>query len=599
MNDLALPFDQVWLVDFEYISKPGERPDVVCLCAKEIISGMQLRLWRDQLSSAPPYRLDPKALFCCFAATAESSCHLSLGWPLPAKILDLSPAFRALVNGRVVPDRKGLLGALAYFGIDSIGAKQKDSMRERIKQGWPFSAEEREKILDYCTSDVVALEMLLPKLLPHTDLETCLHWGEFVGVSAVMEHRGIPVDMEIFPRLQNKKVWSFIRDALVPEINKHYGVYVKGADGDWHFNHANFEAYLQRRGIDWPLKDTGKLDLRTKTFESMAKAYPELEDLKQLRHARNKMRKIGLAVGGDGRNRTVLWPFQAKTARTHPKAKFWIFSPAVWLRSLIKPAPGMAVAYLDWSSMEFQIAAALSECKPMLDLYATGNAYIEFAKKFDEAPPTATKKTHAEIHDLYKTVCLGAQYQMQAQTLAMRLGISTFMAHEMLGQHKGLFNRYWGWLEDWVAYALDSGRMWTPLGWTCRTGITEFNTRSIGNFPIQASGADILRVACIWAHQRGIKLCGTVHDAALIEAPTDRIEADVALMQEIMRRASRVVLNAEANGPYELRTDATIVRNPDRYSDKRGRRVWANVLKLMEQCEQQQQESERVAARGH
>jgi DNA polymerase-1 len=254
---------------------------------------------------------------------------------------------------------------------------------------------------------------------------------------------------------------------------------------------------------------------------------------------------------------------------------------------------------VDWSSMEFQIAAALSECKPMLDLYATGSAYVEFAKRFDEAPPTATKKTHAEIHELYKTVCLGAQYQMQAQTLAMRLGVSSFVAHEMLGQHRGLFNKYWAWLEDWIAYALDSGRMWTPLGWTCRTGITEFNTRSIGNFPVQACGADILRVACIWAHRRGIKLCGSVHDAVLIEAPIDRIEADVTLMQEIMRRASRVVLNAEPDGTYELKADATIVRSPDRYSDKRGRRVWANVLKLVEQYEQHQQESERVAARGH
>ena len=30
-----------------------------------------------------------------------------------------------------------------------------------------------------------------------------------------------------------------------------------------------------------------------------------------------------------------------------------------------------------------------------------------------------------------------------------------------------------------------------------------------------------------------------VHDALLIEAPTERIEADVALMKEIMRRASQ------------------------------------------------------------
>jgi hypothetical protein len=73
------------------------------------------------------------------------------------------------------------------------------------------------------------------------------------------------------------------------------------------------------------------------------------------------------------------------------------------------------------------------------------------------------------------------------------------------------------------------------------------------------------------AHRRGIRLCAPVHDAVLIEAPIDEIENDVAVMREIMRRASRIVFNDEADGPYELRTDAVIVRYPDRYMDKRGR----------------------------
>ena len=84
--------------------------------------------------------------------------------------------------------------------------------------------------------------------------------------------------------------------------------------------------------------------------------------------------------------------------------------------------------------------------------------------------------------------------------------------------------------------------MRTRMGWTCATGITEFNARSIGNWPVQATGADILRMACIEGHRRGLQLCGSVHDAVLIESSLERIDADVALMREIMRRASRVVL---------------------------------------------------------
>src|SRR5262245_39517555 len=85
-NDLQ--FEEVWSVDFEFISKPGEHPDVVCLAARELRSGQTLRLWRDQLGALPPYRTDAGALFVCFVANAELACHLALGWPLPAKVLD-------------------------------------------------------------------------------------------------------------------------------------------------------------------------------------------------------------------------------------------------------------------------------------------------------------------------------------------------------------------------------------------------------------------------------------------------------------------------------------------------------------------------------
>jgi Fatty acid hydroxylase superfamily len=57
-----------------------------------------------------------------------------------------------------------------------------------------------------------------------------------------------------------------------------------------------------------------------------------------------------------------------------------------------------------------------------------------------------------------------------------------------------------------------------------------------------------------------------------------------ALMREIMRRGSRIVLNADAAGTHELRTDYTIIRYPDRYSDKRGGKIWAEVVALLAQC---------------
>lgn len=377
------------------------------------------------------------------------------------------------------------------------------------------------------------------------------------------------------PDLTDPATWRAVRDAMVPTIDAQYGVYVRNAAGDWSFNMECFAAYLARAGIlgDWPRLASGKLDMRRKTFDSMSKGWPQLEDLRQLRFTRDKLRKIKLAVGADGRNRTVLWPFKAKTSRTQPKAAQWMFSPAVWLRSLIKPGPGMAVAYIDYSSMEFLIAASLSDkhCGPvntMLDMYNSGDPYLSFAKRVGAIPLTATKKTHGAVRDKYKVLLLAVQYGMSVYSLATRLGVSTFEANEMLNQHRELFAQYWAWSGDWVQHALQTGAMRTAMGWTCQVGITEFNERSICNWPVQSAGADVLRAACIMATRHGVRLLAPVHDAVLIEAPIARIEADVALTQEIMRRASRIVLKG-----HELRTDAKIVRYPERYSDFRGEAI--------------------------
>jgi DNA polymerase family A len=589
-------FEQVIFSDFEFAIKPGERPDVVCLAWHEWPSGQTYRLWRDQLGTSPPYRTDARVLHIHFVSNAELGCHLSLCWPLPVNVLDLNPAFRGITNGRTVPEGRGLHGALAYFHLPvPFDSKRKAELQKRIAKGWPFTVEEREEILRYCASDPEAMVALLPKMLPHIDLDIALHHGEFVAALAHMEHAGVPVDMEIFPQLADQQAWRYVRDAMVPVIDAAYNVYVKSPSGDWQFNMERFAAYLRREGITgWPLTDTGQLSTKRKVFESMTKGHPQLEDLRQLRHTRDKMRQIKLAVGTDGRNRTVLWPFKSKTGRTQPKASQWIFCPAVWLRSLIKPAPGQAVAYVDYSSMEFMIAASLSGDPVMLEFYRSGDPYLTFAKRVGTAPADASKKTHEPLRDRYKTGLLAIQYGVQAETLAGRLGVSAIAAHEMIAQHRELFAVYWQWAADWLARALDTGTMRTVLEWECRTGITEFNARSIQNFPVQAHGADILRIACIWATRYGIGLCAPVHDALLIEAPIERIEADVALLREIMRRASRVVLNPTADGTLELRTDYKIVRYPERYTDRRGDAIWADVLRLL--AERRERMAETTAA---
>ena len=79
--------------------------------------------------------------------------------------------------------------------------------------------------------------------------------------------------------------------------------------------------------------------MRRKTFESMAKAYPQLEPLRQLRYVRDKLRTIQLSVGNDNRNRTVLWPFSSKTFAHATESKALDLFAVGGMRFLIKPEP--------------------------------------------------------------------------------------------------------------------------------------------------------------------------------------------------------------------------------------------------------------------
>ena len=228
------------------------------------------------------------------------------------------------------------------------------------------------------------------------------------------------------------------------------------------------------------------------------------------------------------------------------------------------------------------IAASLSNDPVMLEFYRS-DPYLSFAKRVGAAPSSATKHTHEPLRDRYKTGLLAIQYGIQAETLGARLGVSTFDAHEMINQHHELFARVLALVRRLAGACarhrrdVDAARLDTAAPASPSSTRARFAT-----FPVQGSGADILRIACIWATRHGLRLLAPVHDAVLIEAPIERIEADVALMQEIMRRASRVVLGAA----HELRTDAKIIRHPDRYTDRRGDAVWANVLRLLAEYRQ-------------
>jgi len=563
-------FSEVWCVDFEFGVSPGERPRPICLVAYELHSQKRLRLWQDELQrlEGPPYGLDGRCLFVAYYASAELGCHLSLGWPLPAAVLDLYAEFRNLTNGRNLLCGTSLLGALAFYGLPSVEAREKDDMRMLALRGGPWTKSEQAALLEYCETDVQAVVTLLQRMAPTLDLPRALWRGQHMGAAARIEATGIPIDREGLFLLREH--WTEIQDDLITTIDADFGVYEAGS-----FRHHHFERWLCDHKIPWPCLASGKLALDEETFRDMARQYPMLEPLRQLRASLAQLRLSDLSVGKDGRNRCLLSAYRAKTGRNQPSTSQFIFGPAVWLRSLIQPRPGCGLAYVDWSQQEFGIAAYLSGDPAMIEAYESGDPYLAFAVQAGAAPPDATKTSHGTVREHFKACALAVLYGMGAEALAVRIGKPTPYGRELLRLHRRTYPKFWRWSDAAVQFALNTGRIHTVFGWTLHVG-PKPNTRSLRNFPMQANGAEMLRVACCLATERGIAVCAPIHDALLIEAPLESLDETVAATQQAMAEASAAVLG----GP-RLRSEARLVRYPDRYMDERGEAMWNTVMHIL------------------
>jgi hypothetical protein len=735
------PFKTVILLDFEFTVAPGGLPIPLCCVARNWPSGELVRRWlADGDCESAPYPLDSQSLVVAFYASAELSCHLALGWPMPERVLDLYAEFRCLTSGLRVPCGRGLLGVLAYYGLDGLAAVEKEEMRRLAIRGGPYTAEERTALLDYCQTDVDALAALLPAMLPQIDMPRALLRGRYMSAVARMESAGVPIDTDTLMDL--RAGWETIKGRLIEEVNRRYDVFVpvdqraldpesifgaavmetaaawgicpyrladaathlwaqersaskeafdarkaarratgltqdrisewedaggdsaswpdldltarelagrypalgigtgytsEGGEGrtdypgrlwellrdrderakprhhpdilrqaaelvssssidDVHFGPMRFSAerwgaYLARAGMAWPRLESGALALDDDTFREMARAYPEqVGPMRELRHTLGQMRLNELTVGPDGRNRCLLSPFGSKTSRNQPSNTKFIFGPSTWLRSLIKPAPGRAVAYCDWSQQELAIAAALSGDELMQEAYRSGDFYLTFAKMAGAVPQTATKKSHSEVREQFKVVSLGVLYGLSADGLARRLAVPPCLGRQLLRMHQDTFRTFWAWSDRVEMEGMLTGRLQSLFGWTVHVG-ADANPRSLRHFPMQANGAEMMRLACCLATERGIVVCAPVHDALLVEGPAEEIEDVVTQTQTAMREASELALPG-----FPLRTEAKIVRYPERYIDPRGRAMWDTVCRLLGEWKAKVREWEEVSS---
>ncbi len=588
LGKLRQHYDSVWCVDFEYNTgiSGADAPSPICMVAHELFTGATVRKWLwDRPVMDCPIPTDDRSLYVAFYASAEITCHLGLGWPIPARILDLYAEFRCVANSlanfqvtSVEGKTKGqqrfsLLNCMRSFGLgaEAVCTGFKNESRDLCIRGGPFSEAEKTQILEYCESDVIALAKLLPRMLPFIELHQALFRGRYMAAVASMERRGIPVDQELAGRFRDH--WDPIVDRLIVDSKSEFDVI-----GKRDIDQKKFAAWLESHGLlhSWPRSSSKSCSLRsdTDTLSDWGKSFSQVMGLKEFLGTIRRTKLVDkLQIGSDGRNRFLVSPFGSKTGRNQPSNARSVFGPACWVRFLIQPPPGYALLYCDWSGQEYGEAAYFSDDPKMIADYANDDPYLGFAKRIKLAPEYATKQSHSELRTKLKVAAgLGVLYGAGAPTVARAGNMTESQSERVLREHRYTYPQFWRWREQVINHARLAGELRTCLGWKWSV-CGDDSTNSISNWMMQAHGADMLRVACCLAVERGIEVCTPVHDALLVLAPIDAIEdvknATVACMEE----ASSMVLG----GPkLKVGVDAPIIY-PNHFSDSRGVEMWEKL----------------------
>jgi DNA polymerase I len=518
----------------------------------------------------------------------------------------------------------GLLGVCAIHGIAGRSQQHKDEMRNLILTGGPWSEADERRILDYCAEDVWDTTALLAEMwvkFPDAvycrekidGIQAALHRGRSMPAFAWMTHVGIPLDTEMNTRLA--KHFPAIMEDLYLEIRDEFPVFKDEVSFDIapskFIEFLKAKGWLDNRDHPWPMTKGGKT--RTKkqpkhdmkgpggsegTLPHMANVYHELKKLTSVLEIRSAT-KLGLKfpVGLDGRHRVSFWPYGTVTGRCSPSsATFMLAGGSPAFRHLAKPAEGEVLIEADFSAQEVWIAAYLSGDKDMQKMLQQADPYIAFGEMCGMIPKGSLEKLGVEEckrlfkieREKLKAITLGVLFGKSAYTVARECGITSSEAKELLKFHRRLFPKFWLWINWVVNEALATRKISTKLGWTRQLpskadreahvesgGVVKKIVNSLQNFPTQSHGAEMLRLALIYATEKGLGICAPLHDAIFAVATTGTEDWAIVTLKDCMGRAALDLLGVKV--PVEI----TVIRYPNRYVPTKkptALKVWGKMM---------------------
>ncbi len=573
LNFIRDSFDRVLAVDSEFCFADHTKTiqsRVVCFVYKDIFTNDVFKYWtHDKKFNEPPFDWN-RVLLVPFNAVAEGHSWLHLLQGMPRNIYDTY-----VENARLYKTFRSGKGALdlrttaQHYGIPEVMTKEhKDEMRDMVIENASYTAEQREKILDYCLEDVELTQKIFIKqvediekknnLKTIEDYKTEISQIMFRGASqlhvAKIERAGI--DINYSKVLDFKKYWSEVEDIIIKRLDK--DIKVHDEDGTERYDY--FVELVRRIKLfgKWERTfKTNKLRTDKKYIDKMIKKFPEILDLqiyKQIKSLKAYTKLTVFNPCADGKLRCSWNMFGTETGRCTPSTNANIFGGAKWQRSLIRPGLGYVMYYLDYEQQELAIQGYLSGDKKLIEAYNSGDGYLQSAKWLNLVPDYATKKTHPEEREIVKVLFLAQGYGAGPGYVSGQVRCSILYAQHLLRMFRRLFSTYNDWIKKVLKKVAITGKITTNLGWQrYSNGTFKINKdgqlksirNTLLNFPAQGNGSDILRQAIIKLHEAGYVVNAPVHDALLISIPRGNHKKEVKLAQSIMEQSAEFVIGSK------------------------------------------------------
>ena len=220
-----------------------------------------------------------------------------------------------------------------------------------------------------------------------------------------VEFNGIHINQPLLKRIDD--AFPYVKRTMIDELNADLDIYENDV-----LKQHKFDEFIERIGLSdvWPLTITGKYKTDENTLEEYKDTHPDIRKFKLAQEFISSRKLKGFIVGPDGKARCSYRMYGLKTGRTNPSTAKHPFNAPKAMRNLVAAPKDKIMVNFDYRSQEVAIAAYISGDPKMMAAVEQTDPYIQIAKMNNAVPKDATKGTHPEQRNLYKTTTLEKRF---------------------------------------------------------------------------------------------------------------------------------------------------------------------------------------------